>query len=63
MGEGVAGVAAEEGVEPLKADLHVHTVASDGSLTFAEALDEARAEGVRCIAFTNPLRRLAEEAR
>lgn len=53
MGEGVAGVAAEEGVEPLKADLHVHTVASDGSLTFAEALDEARAEGVRCVAFTN----------
>lgn len=37
----------------VRADLHVHTTVSDGSLTFEEALDEARREGVGCVAFTN----------
>lgn len=39
--------------ETLQADLHVHTTVSDGSLTFEEALAEARREGVDCVAFTN----------
>lgn len=37
----------------IRADLHIHTTVSDGSLTFEEALEEARREGVGCVAFTN----------
>lgn len=50
-----AGVASGTGAatDTIRADLHVHTTVSDGSLTFEEALDEARREGVGCVAFTN----------
>ena len=47
-----AGAAAGEGAR-IRADLHVHTTVSDGSLTFEEALEEAAREGIGCIAFTN----------
>lgn len=36
-----------------RSDLHVHTTASDGSDTFAEALAQAKGQGVSHIAFTN----------
>ncbi len=37
----------------IRADLHIHTTVSDGSLTFEEALEQARTQGVGCVAFTN----------
>lgn len=39
--------------EPIKADLHTHTVVSDGSDTFAELLGRARVRGVTHLAVTN----------
>lgn len=36
-----------------RSDLHVHTTVSDGSDTFAEALAQAKEQGVSHIAFTN----------